>query len=163
VAKAIRLIEKKTLTDEEVQVEALGAIVKALSDNRQAVLQFLDILGEMHKSGVLDIAQGVMKNREKLGEVGFEFIKVANIPVMLKNVIMAVQFMGRQDPMKMQILIDSLGKGVDQAMQQDNETKSMFGLFGMMRDPEVRASLSMGLQFMKGMGTGLKDEKAGAP
>jgi uncharacterized protein YjgD (DUF1641 family) len=162
MARAIRLIEKKTQTEAETQAESLGEILKAVSDNREAITQFLDILGELHKSGVLDIAQGVMKNRAQLGAVGFEFIKVANIPIILKNLIIGVQFLGRLDPKKTQTLMDSLSKGIEQAGQPEKEHKSMLGLLGMLRDPDVKASMSTALHFLQGMGAALSEHDTDA-
>jgi uncharacterized protein YjgD (DUF1641 family) len=158
MAKSISYIERKIPTEEEQQAESLADILKALSDNRQSILAFLDILKEMENSGLLDIIRGIMKNRASLGSVGMEFINVANIPSMLKNVIMASQFLGRLDPKDTAKLINGLDNGLRKAMQKEEESKSLLGMLGLLRDPNVRTTLSAGLHFLQGMGKSLNSK-----
>jgi uncharacterized protein YjgD (DUF1641 family) len=158
MAKSISYIERKIPTEEEQQAESLGDILKAISDNRQSILAFLDILKEMENSGLLDIIRGIMKNRTSLGSVGMEFINVANIPSMLKNVIMASQFLGRLEPKDTEKLINGLDNGLKKAMQKEEESISLFGLMGLLRDPNVRTTLSTGLHFLQGMGKSLNSK-----
>jgi uncharacterized protein YjgD (DUF1641 family) len=158
MAKAISYIERKLPTDEELQAESLADVLKAISDNRQAILAFLDILKEMENSGMLDIIRGIMKNRTSLGSVGMEFINVANIPNMLKNVIMASQFLGRIEPKDTEKLINGLDSGLKKAMKKEEESISMLGLLGLLRDPDVKTTLSKGLHLLQGMGKSLNSK-----
>jgi uncharacterized protein YjgD (DUF1641 family) len=161
MAKSIRTIERKFPTEEEVQAESVKEILHVLSENREAIVSFMGILKEVHEAGVFDIGHGVLQNRKSLESIGLEFIKVANIPVMLKNVILATQFLGRLDPIRTEKLIGGLSNGLDQAMQQQDKPKSMWGLLGLMRDPNVMASISTALHFLRGMGDELnkREEK----
>ncbi|SEB48262.1 DUF1641 domain-containing protein [Paenibacillus sp. GP183] len=158
MAKAISYIERKLPTDEELQAESLADVLKAISDNRQAILAFLDILKEMENSGMLDIIRGIMKNRTSLGSVGMEFINVAKIPNMLKNVIMASQFLGRIEPKDTEKLINGLDSGLKKAMKKEEESISMLGLLGLLRDPDVKTTLSKGLHLLQGMGKSLNSK-----
>jgi uncharacterized protein YjgD (DUF1641 family) len=158
MAKSISYIERKIPTEEEQQAESLADILKVISDNRQAILAFLDILKEMENSGLLNIIRGVMKNRTSLGSLGMEFINVANIPSMLKNLIMASQFLGRLKPEDTEKLINSLDNGLKRAMQKHDESISLLGLMGLLRDPNVRTTLSTGLHFLKGMGQSMNSK-----
>ncbi len=146
-------MKEKIPTEEELQAESLVEILKAVSDNRQAIISFLDILKELQEAGLLDIVQGIMKNRSNLGSVGFEFIKVANVPIMLKKYhpCRAV-FLGRLDPAKTQKLISGIGSGLEQSMHKGEEPANLWGLLGLLKDPNVTASISTTLHFLRGLG-----------
>jgi uncharacterized protein YjgD (DUF1641 family) len=159
MAKSIRAIERKIPTEAEVQAESLQEIVKVLSDNRQAIVSVLDVVNELQQSGAFDMARGILKNRENLESIGLEFIQVARIPGMLKNLILVMQFLGRLDPKKTEKLIGGLSVGLDQAMQTEEKPKNMWGLVSLMRDPEVMASISTALHFLRGMGSELNKKE----
>jgi uncharacterized protein YjgD (DUF1641 family) len=153
MAKSIRVIERKVPTEEEIREESLQDILKAISENRKAIVSFLEILKEVEAAGLLDFAQGVMKNRRHLESIGFDFIRVANVPVILKNVILATQFLGKQDPKNTEKLIKGITKGMENAAEsEEDKPKSIWGLMGLMRDPQVMSALSSGLHFLQGMG-----------
>jgi uncharacterized protein YjgD (DUF1641 family) len=156
MAKSIRTIERKIPIKEEVQAESVQEILEVLSDNRESIVSFLGILKEVHEAGVLDIGHGILQNRRSLEKIGLEFINVALIPGMLKNIILFTQFLGRLDPKQTEKLIGGLGNGLNQAMQQQEKPTSMWGLFGQLRDPNVTASVSMALHFLRGMGEELR-------
>lgn len=156
MAKPIRTIERIVPTKQEAQDEAVQQILDALSSNRDTIVSFLGILGELDQAGVLDIGHGVLQNRKSLEKIGLEFINVANIPGMLKNVILVSQFLGKLDPMRTEKLMAGLGKGLDQAMQEQEKPATMWGLVGQFRDPDVLASISTALHFLRGMGEELR-------
>ena len=53
MAKAIRQINKSIPTEEELQLQAISDIMKALGENRDAILTSIDILKNLHDIGVL--------------------------------------------------------------------------------------------------------------
>ncbi|CAM3025257.1 DUF1641 domain-containing protein [Paenibacillus sediminis] len=162
MAKSINTIERRIPTEEELQAESLEQILKAVSDNRKAIVQFLDILKELQEAGALDIVQGILKNRNSLGFVGFEFMKVANIPTMLKNMIIVSQFLGRLDPAATQKLINGLDNGLEQSMKTEGKaTRSVWSLLSSVRDPYVTSAMSTMLHFLRGMGEEFNKKEQG--
>jgi uncharacterized protein YjgD (DUF1641 family) len=163
MAKPIRAIERKFPIAEELQTESLQEILKVLADNRQAIVAFLDVLNEVEAAGTFNIARGVLQNRSNLESIGLDFIKVAHIPSMLKNLILVMQFLGRLDPKQTEKLISGVGSGLEQAMREEQKPKNMWGLVSLMRDPDVMASMSTALHFLRGMGSELQKKEAENP
>ncbi|MFT9846853.1 helical membrane plugin domain-containing protein [Aneurinibacillus sp. REN35] len=160
MAKPIRHIEYATPTEAEKQAESLTEILQAISESREAILIFLDILRDMQTSGALDIIQGMLKNREELGSLGIKFINVANLPIMMKNLIIASQFLGKMDPIQTERIFKGLQHGLEQAANpEDRHTTGIWGLAKSLRDPEINSALVAGLDFLRGMSRELHKER----
>ncbi|PZE20584.1 DUF1641 domain-containing protein [Paenibacillus xerothermodurans] len=160
MANAISYIERKIPTQEQLQAEAMAEILQKLTENKRTIIWALDLLNELSEAGVLDIIQGIMKNRSTMAAIGLDFINIANIPTMAKTVIGFTQLLGRIDPKTTEKLITGMEKGLNAAMKPDVEPQGVFALMGMMRDPNVRAAMSTGLRFMQGLGEGLNQKEA---
>jgi uncharacterized protein YjgD (DUF1641 family) len=160
MARAITRIEKRIPTQAEKQEESIREILQVLSDNRDSVVAFLDIMKELHKTGVFDIVQGVLKNKNDIGKVGFEFIRVAGIPSMLKNGIVAMQFLSKLDPLKVQMMLSGLSNGLEKATAPEENHTSVWGMVKALRDPEINTTVTSLLGFLRGMGEELNKERA---
>lgn len=176
MARPIKQIERHIPTEVELQAQSLGLLIKALTDNTESILKMLEIVKELDRAGVLDIADAALKNRIPISAIGIDMIEGMNLPPLIKNAFTLVQVLGKLDPKELEKLIKALGAGLDhlgdlhadssqQLYETDKPSKvgkknshsddhppGMLGLLGMMRDPDVRSSLSVGLQFLKAMG-----------
>jgi uncharacterized protein YjgD (DUF1641 family) len=164
MAKAILNIERAAPAPQEQQANAIGEILAAITANKAALLQFLDILNELHKAGLLDIVQGLVKNLQQVGAIGIAQLNKTGAQHMIKNGMSAVQFMGGVEPKKLENLLNSVQRGLDRANRQTSEADKPLGimdLFRLMRDDEVNASLRFMTNFMQGMGSGLKRHTEG--
>lgn len=65
MARAISEIKRQIPTEAQQQAASVEEILKVLSDNKNSVMAFLDIIKEMHKSGIFDILQGLLKTKMK--------------------------------------------------------------------------------------------------
>ncbi|WP_047151108.1 DUF1641 domain-containing protein [Aneurinibacillus tyrosinisolvens] len=160
MARAITRVEKRIPTQAQRQEESFGDILRVLSENRESVVAFLDIMKELHQSGLFDIVQGVLKNKHEIGKVGFEFIQVAGIPSMLKNGIVAMQFLSKLDPLKVQMILSGLSNGLEKATSEEDSHTSVWGIVKALRDPEINTTVTSLLGFLRGMGEELNKDKA---
>ena len=79
MAKAIRQINKSIPTEEELQLQAISDIMKAIGENRDAILTSLDILKNLHDIGVLQAIQGLVEQRVDVATIA---LKQINQPAM---------------------------------------------------------------------------------
>ncbi|GEN35113.1 MULTISPECIES: hypothetical protein [Aneurinibacillus] len=112
MARAISEIKRQIPTEAQQQAASVEEILKVLSDNKNSVMAFLDIIKEMHKSGIFDILQGLLKNKNEVAKIGFDFVQVAGIPSMMKSGIVAMQFLRNLDPLKVHMLLNGLNQGL---------------------------------------------------
>lgn len=158
MAKPIRHIEYTIPTEAERQADSLADIVRAVSESKEAILTFLDILRDLQTSGALDIVQAILKNREALGPVSIKFIEVANLPIMIKNLIIVSQFLGKLDPVQTERVFKGLHHGLEKAAQPEERHPGIMGLLKSLRDPEINAVLGASLDFLRGMSQELHKE-----
>ncbi|MBU3568799.1 DUF1641 domain-containing protein [Priestia aryabhattai] len=157
MGKAITNIERYIPSKEEEKQESIQQILDALSENRDAVLTLLDILKELKEFGMLDIVQGALKNRHDIGVIAVTQLNKPGMHHMMKTGMDALQFLSRLEPQKMQTILQGVEKGIEKLADTENN-KSM-GLWGMgkaMFDPNVSLALGSMMNFMRGMGEGMK-------
>ncbi len=162
MAKATTQIEKRVLSQAEQDARSLSELISAVAQQKDALLVFLDIIGELHASGALEIVQGALKNRQAIGAIGLDQLNKSGAQNLIKNSMSTLQFLGKLDPVKMETMLTSVAAGVEHAVQPaDEEPKQSVGLLKLMqqlRDPEVSASLMMLMRFLRGMGEAKQQE-----
>ncbi|MGB8956208.1 MAG: DUF1641 domain-containing protein [Tumebacillaceae bacterium] len=152
-------IEKAIPNPQQEQAQALGEILSAIADNRTAIIQFMDILKELHSWGILDALQGLVKNRHDIGVIGVTQLNKPGAQHILKNGMSALQMLASIDPNQLQSVLNGVTAGLDRAGQQMGEPHKPLGMFDMiktMRDPEVGASLQFMMNFLRGMSGGMQ-------
>ena len=159
MAKAITYIEKHIPDQAEEEAQAIQQILKAAVNHREALLGFLDILGELQKMGILDALQGMLTNSKQIALIGIDQLNKPGSHRIIKNGMAAVQFLSSVDPSKLQKILNSVATGVEHGVGQEADKKQP-GLWAMvktLREPEVMSSLNMMTKFLQGMGRGLNN------
>ncbi|MFC0271084.1 DUF1641 domain-containing protein [Metabacillus herbersteinensis] len=158
MAKAIRHIEKKTMSPEEEQTESLSEILSLIAKNKETIKNTLDIMNELQNAGVLDIMNGLLKTREKVGVIAVQQMNQLTMHNTIKNGIQTAQLLGELDPVKLNTLLKAANRGLEQA-SESTERVSKWGLLKSMNDPSVLSSLSVMVGFLQGMGKELNEQK----
>jgi len=157
MAKATTHIEKHVPTQAEADAQAAREIMDALVKNKDSLLMLMDVVNELHQSGLLEMADAFLKNRHQIGVIGLNQLNKSGAQRIIKNGMGAVQFLSKLDPEKMETMLGAVASGIDQATKTP-ESPSKMGVWGMaktMRDPEVQTSLGVLMNFLRGMGNSL--------
>ncbi|HEU4963600.1 MAG TPA: DUF1641 domain-containing protein [Bacilli bacterium] len=160
MAKATTHIEKSVPNAAEEQAQGLGQLLQALAENREAILLAMDVLGELHKAGLLEMLQALLKNRHEIGVIGIEQLNKPGAHRILKNGMNLVQFLSAVEPASLQTLLNGVAGGVKKVGEADGGTGTgkaqpqpgMWGMVKLLRDPEVSASVNVLVNFLRGMG-----------
>ena len=162
MAKAIRSIEKKPTDTLEQQAEAVQEVLQAVTESKEALVVFLDILKEAHKAGVLDIIQGVLKAREDIGFIAVEQLNQPTMHHTIKNLVGIAEFLGKMEPDQLNLILNGVANGMEKMTDAKEEGKSLgvWGLTKNLRDPDVTSTLSTAMEFMKGMGEVLRKDSS---
>lgn len=157
MARAITRIERRVSTRAEQDLQAVGEVVGAIAQHKDALLQAIDILGEMHKAGLLDVAQGMLKNRQELAVIGINQLNKSGAQRFIKNGMGLVQFLGELDPERLKQVMGAMAHGLESALDERQPTRpaGMWGMLKTLRDPDVNTSLGVMMNFLRGMGEGL--------
>ena len=82
----------------EEQAQAISDIVKALSDNRDAIVLSLDILKNLHEMGLLYAVHGLLEQRTEVGAIAIQQVNQPGMQHGIKNAMNVVKFLGSLDP-----------------------------------------------------------------
>lgn len=161
MARAITQIDKKTPNPAEEREQAVGDIIGAISESREAIIVFLDIVKELHAAGILDIVQGLLKTRHQVGVIAINKINEPGMHRVIKNGMNAFQLLSKLDPEQLKVLMNGISAGLGK-MSAPDKTHKIDGMWGMvkaLRDPEINASIGTLIRFMQGMGQELNKDR----
>ena len=160
MAKAIRQINKSVPTEEELQLQAISDIMKAIGENRDAIVTSLDILKNLQDIGVLQAVQGLLEQRVDVATIALKQINQPAMHNSIKNAFNAIKFLGTVKPEQLQLILQGLGQGLERTLgnNQQQEHQSLWKMSKSLRDPDVKASLSTALEFLQGMGEVFNNE-----
>jgi uncharacterized protein YjgD (DUF1641 family) len=161
MAKAIKDIDKKRSNPIEEQTEAIQQLIEMTAESRDALLSFLDILQELHNAGLLDIVQGLLKTRHKVGVLAMGQLNQPEMHRIIKNGINTIQFLGELNPDQLNTMLNGVNKGLEKSTMntKKGEQVSLWGLAKSIRDPNVKMSISTMMSFLEGMGKGIKKDQ----
>lgn len=157
MAKAITNIEKYITNKDEEKQQSIEQILDAVSENREALITFLDILKELQEFGVLDIIQGALKNRHEISVIAVSQLNQPSMHHIMKTGMQAIQFLGRLEPEKVQNILQAVELGIEKLVDtQSNKSLGLWGMGKAMLNPNVSLALNAMINFMDGMGEGMK-------
>jgi uncharacterized protein YjgD (DUF1641 family) len=154
MAKAIRRINKSIPTEEELQLQAISDIMKAIGENRDAIVSSLDILKNLHDLGVLQAVQGLLEQRVDVATIALKQINQPAMHNSIKNAFNAIKFFGAVKPEQLQLILQGLSQGLERSSESNpqKEQQSLWQMSKSLRDPDVKASLLTAIEFLQGMG-----------
>lgn len=158
MAKPITTIQKRVLTEEETKQQKLEELKTLLADNDEALNQTLEIVRELHKSGMLEAASSMLQAKDKIAKIAVGQVSREPITNLINTVMGATSALTTVDPEVTTKLVNSVVSGMNEANEQAQNPKQigMFELFKALKDPDINRAIGFGMHFLKGMGKGLK-------
>ncbi|SFB35089.1 Uncharacterized conserved protein YjgD, DUF1641 family [Lentibacillus halodurans] len=141
------------ISEETIRKRNLEEIKKAVSDHKEAVLKGIDFLETLNKSGTLDMVDALIKHREDALENVMREINKPQYAATLENLPKLLILIGELNVEDMERFAERLNHGVKEAAAAEvSEHTSYMGLIKALKDPEINRSVTMLLQFLRGMG-----------
>ncbi len=146
MAKAIIDIDKQVPNQAEEEAQSIQQILKAASTHRESLLAFMDVLDELHKMGILEAVQAMLKNKKQIALVGLgQLNKPGAHRLIKKRDGSRTIFLTTLDPAKLQTILNGVSAGVEQAVEKDPNKKKagIMGYGQKLARTEVLSSMSM--------------------
>ncbi|MED1203481.1 DUF1641 domain-containing protein [Heyndrickxia acidicola] len=161
MAKAIKQIRRDIPTAEQVQEEAVADILKALADNRDAVMEALALMEQLHKIGVLEAIKALIQNGVDVALIALQQINQPSMYNTIKNAMNALSFLGQVNPDQLQIMLNGVGRGLVKFGENvdKHEKASLWKLGSVIRNDEVKTALVNMIGLLEGMGEVFKEGK----
>ena len=159
MAKPIKIIQKTELTEEQKKMHSLENLLSGVAQNKDSLLETLNLIQELHDSGIMDALGSLLKAKEKAAKIAVGQLTRQPVTNMINNAMAAGGILTELDPETTNKLAKSLTAGLKKA-EQGLKADSKLGLFDLMKvlkDPDINRALGFGFNLLKGMGEGLKE------
>jgi uncharacterized protein YjgD (DUF1641 family) len=159
MAKAITHIQRKTLSEEEKRKKDLMEVEDALIDNKEAILESLKVMRNMHDRGVLSLLSGLFGQGDKVLDI---LVRAADKPETsntLKNLLLMAGTLGMINVKQLEPFLLKIDSGIARVAEAGDtqEKTSFFDLAKSLKDPEINRAVTLLLTFLKGMGQETKE------
>jgi uncharacterized protein YjgD (DUF1641 family) len=155
MAKAITQIRKEIPNQVDEQTQAVEDIIREIASNREAILETIGIMKELHETRVLEAVNALLKQRTEVGAIAIQQINQPAMHNIIKNGMNAFTFLGSVQPGQLDTILNGLSQGMQRLSltAQNGEKQSLWKLRKRLWSPEIRSVMTMMINFMDGMGT----------
>jgi uncharacterized protein YjgD (DUF1641 family) len=159
MAKPIQTIQKPEQTEEQKKIQSLENLISGVADNKDSLLETLELLQELHNSGIMDALGSLLKAKESAAKIAVGQLTRQPVTNMINNAMAAGGILTELDPVTTSKLAKSLTTGLQKAEQglKDDTKIRLFDLMKAIKDPDINRVLGFGFNLLKGMGEGLKE------
>jgi len=153
MAEPITNIKRMEYSEEEIKDQHLDEVLTAVSNNKDAILKGIALLRTLDDNGMLDFTDALIKQRKAAMENIFSELNKPTYTGILENVSKLAFLLGDLDVEKLGEFTDRINQGmVETSISDPDEKASVMGLVKALKDPEINRSVTMILQFLRGMG-----------
>ncbi|WP_163970839.1 DUF1641 domain-containing protein [Oceanobacillus halotolerans] len=153
MAKPISTVKKLEIPEETKHEQHLDEVTKAVSENKEAILKGIELVSSLHESGALDFANALVKRREDALENIITEINKEQYASLLENMSKLVLYIGELNVDELYYFTERINDGIHEAAvaSEDSQT-SYLDLLRALKDPQINRSITMLLNFLRGMG-----------
>lgn len=153
MAEKLSTVKRMEIPEEVVHEENLDEVIKAVGDNKDAILKGIELLEALEKNGLLDMLNALIKHKEDALENVMSQLNKPEYSSVIENVIKLSMFAGKLNVNEIGHFIDRINQGLEEAQTAQNMEKTSYtGLLKALKDPEINRSVTILLQFLRGMG-----------
>ncbi|RST77599.1 DUF1641 domain-containing protein [Siminovitchia acidinfaciens] len=166
MAEPIKNIQFKPVDEEEQRKKDLLEIEDALLANKDSILEVMEVMGYLKQRGILDMAKGLLGQGDKVLDIA---VNLANMPEnknSLKNLLLLVGTIGMINVTQLEPVLLKLNAGIARVAEledKEGEKTSYLGMARALKDPEINRSITLLLEFLKGMGTDVSELEKNEP
>lgn len=151
MAKATTSINKISDNEAEERSQAVSDMIEELAVNRQAIMESISIIKGLHELGALEAMQALLDQRTAVGEIAIQQVNQPSMHNIIKNAMGAFKFLSSLDPKKLDTILEGVSRGFER-IPEIGEKQSLWALQKRFWTQEIRASLTVVIHFLDGMG-----------
>lgn len=126
-----------------------------------AVSEALELLGELHGHGVLELGIKLIRGGEGLTAGALDKLTGETSANLLRNLVEVGKLAGTVDPRELEILMTAVGSGVKEAARsvEAGERVTLPQAMRLLGDPDVQLALGAAFGLLRGVGASLRVER----
>ncbi len=159
MAKATKVINRISISDEERRRIELEDIERTLLENKEVIKETFEVMKGMQDRGILSMVNSLLKEGDKVLNI---LVKTADTPETanaLKNLLLILGTLGTLNVQQLEPLILKINSGIARVAEADKtpEKPSYLALLRSLNDQEVKQAMTFLMTFLKGMGEDTSD------
>ncbi|XHU80498.1 DUF1641 domain-containing protein [Peribacillus simplex] len=159
MAKATKVINRISISDEERRRIELEDIERTLLENKVVIKETFEVMKGMQDRGILSMVNSLLKEGDKVLNI---LVKTADTPETantLKNLLLILGTLGTLNVQQLEPLILKVNSGIARVAEADKtpEKPSYLALLRSLNDQEVKQAMTFLMTFLKGMGEDTSD------
>jgi uncharacterized protein YjgD (DUF1641 family) len=155
MAKPISFINKRVLSEEEKKQQTLDHLTNGAADNEEALKKTLDIVRELHDSGILEAVESMLKAKGKITEIVLGQATRNEVTNIINNGMAVAGVLTELDPEQTKKLMSGVVQGLTEAKENQDKKVGVFDLIKALKDPDVNRTIGFGMNLLRGLGKGL--------
>lgn len=153
MASPITSVKRKEVRSGIADTQNLAEVTKAISENKDAIIKGIDLLRTINDSGALDMMNAFIKHREEALENILREINKPQYENTLENISKLIFYIGTLNVDDLYYFTEKINQGMEEAKRDDEAVKTTWvDLIKILKNPEINRSVTMLLQFLRGMG-----------
>ncbi|KAA9013357.1 DUF1641 domain-containing protein [Niallia endozanthoxylica] len=155
MAKAIRQIRWEEPNQADKQAQDLNEILKALAENKEAVLSCIEFVKGMHDLKVFETGGALLKKSDEVGAIAMQQINQPAVHNMIKSGFGIFKFLGTIKPSQLETVLKGVRQGIEKMSQtvENGEKESLWKMRKRLSKPEIRTVMTSMFDFLEGMGS----------
>ncbi|MEY8190363.1 DUF1641 domain-containing protein [Peribacillus simplex] len=154
MAKATKVINRITLSDEERRRIELEDIERTILENKEVIKETFEVMKGMQDRGILSMVNSLLKEGDKVLNI---LVKTADTPETantLKNLLLILGTLGSLNVQQLEPLILKVNSGIARVAEAGKtpDKPSYLALMRSLNDQEVKQAMTFLMTFLKGMG-----------
>ncbi|KON90139.1 hypothetical protein AF332_27280 [Sporosarcina globispora] len=159
MAKPISHINEPSLNEKEIQNQVLEKVIQDVTQNANGIQEAIKLLQELHESGILEAVNSLIEAKEKIAKIAVGQMLRPPVTNAINNGMAAAGILTELNPEMTKKMMEGLSKGLQKAEEglQQNQKVGLFELIKLTKDPDVNRAMGFGINFLKGLGEGMKE------
>ncbi|XJZ27979.1 DUF1641 domain-containing protein [Bacillota bacterium Lsc_1132] len=143
----------------EIKSETIEHLAEHAVKNSEGLKQAIELLQELHESGILDAMVSLVQAKEKVAKIAVGQMTRTPVTNIINNAMAAAGALTEMDPAFTQKLIGGLSNGMKKAEEglKKGEKAGVMDLLKALKDPDINRTVLFGINLLKGIGEGLKE------
>ncbi|ASV70257.1 MULTISPECIES: helical membrane plugin domain-containing protein [Cytobacillus] len=160
MAEPISKVAEPILTENEIQNQALEKVLQDITKNIDGIQETIKLLQELHDSGILEGVTSLIEAKEQIAKIVVGQSLRPPVTNAINNAMAAAGMITEINPETTKKMTESLTKGIQKAEEglQLNKKVGLFDLLKLIKDPDINRVMRFGMDFLKGLGEGLKEK-----
>ena len=125
-------------------------------DHAEALLDYYELLQQLHNRGAFELLRGALGASDKLVEAAIDATKSDESVRAIRNAILLANMLGSIDPEVLQCITLAAGETLGCHEKPIIEPPGLFSLLSQFRHKELRRSIALVNRFLENLGTQIK-------